>query len=219
VGSVDEVLLSPEGENWYHGSPRQWTRFDLEAPKTAGSWSSYLGVHFAATRDTAVRFGNGDLYGELDAPGQVVRARLRSRNPYRFEDEVGMDLHALWVCLGRNLLDEMAILERWGADKEDALDLFLDALVALPDHKQAEALVAMMPPGLDPLDLIYCGDLQATYVATTVRADLQARGHDGVTYLNWLESEGDPDTCAVVWDQDKIEVLEIETLISEEEVS
>ena len=207
---MDEVLRSPEGDLWYHGSPRRWTKFNFEAPKTAGSWSSYLGPHFAATKETAARFANGDLYGQEEAPGQVVTSRLHVVNSYRFDDEVMMNLHALWVCLQSSLLDEVAVLRRWGEHGEDALDLFLGALVALPSWQQTEELSAMLPSGLEPLDLLYAGDLQGVYVANAVRTDLRRRGYDGIVYSNSLESDWDPDECAVVWEEDQVEVIAIE---------
>ena len=212
------MLVPPEGEVWYHGSPRRWEKLDFEAPKVAGSWSSYLGLHFAGTRDTAVRFGNGDLYGQAEAPGQVVQARLRAANPCRFETEEALDLHALWACLQLNLLDEEAMLGRWGADKEDEMEMFLDKLVELPGWDKVQELHAMLPAGIEPVTLLYCGDLKHYYTANAVRNDMRRRGHDAIVYENTLESEGDPETCAIIWEEGQIEVEGIEILVADPEM-
>jgi hypothetical protein len=207
---MDEVLRSPEGEIWYHGSPRRWEKLDLEAPKVAGSWSSYLGPHFAATKMTAERFANGDLYGDWENPGQVVSARLHARNAVRFENEDALEMHALWVCWQSGVLDETAMLGVWGEDKEDEMEMFLQALVPLPDWSSLQALHAMMPDGVETWDLLRTEDMTGVYLASAVKLDLLRRGHDGLLYENSIESEGDPDECAVVWDEEQIEVVGIE---------
>lgn len=212
VKDVNDLLRSPEGEIWYHGSPRRWSKFNFEAPKTAGSWSSYLGPHFAASQMTAERFANGDLYGDMEIPGQVVSVRLHANNAVRFENEDALELHALWVCLQADLLDEVAMLARWGKDGQDALEMFLEALIPLPDWNQIQALGAMLPSGVAPFDLLWCADMTGVEAANAVKTDLRRRGYDGLLYENSLESEGDPDECAVVWSEEQVEVVAIEVL-------
>jgi hypothetical protein len=178
-----------------------------------------LGPHFAASHSTAERFANGDLYGDYQSPGQVVGAKLHVRNAVRFENEEALELHALWVCRQANLLDEEAIWRHWGADKADEMEAFMEALEPLPDWQKLQTLWAMLPDGMEPWELLRTEDMSGVYLASAVRTDLRRRGYDGLLYENSLESEGDPDECAVVFDEDQIEIIEIEALAVDEEMA
>jgi hypothetical protein len=181
---------------WYHGTVAEFELLGARAPQSATrGFNPRLGLHFASERRSAEGFAIG-LYRNQSGQhqrGKVYAVRLTSRAAKVFPSEQALNGDFLDFCLERGDLVAKDIEETRAWRRLPKGPAGGSAYWAKLSVWASTDLAA----GIKNLDL----------VVDAYRQHLIEAGYDAVVYLNDVEGFATP--CAIVFNRDQIELLEV----------
>lgn len=183
---------------WYHATGQTFDCFEA-APerRRTQDWNAGLGIHF--TRDGE---GAYDYIACAESNGRVLSARLALEHPARFGHEFELDHFAIELLRREGLFDPAVLI---AGDADFAAALEANEHLA---ERFARWLESQDSESYDPhcfFRLKVFDAVRGPAAAQLVRAELEARGHDGIVYGNVIDW---PSVCAIAFNPTQVEIVE-----------